>query len=388
MAFSGSALAAEEPIKLVNDVPDRYIVTKGDTLWGIAGKFLQEPWRWPEIWRINKRQIKNPHLIYPGDVVLLDYVNGRPRLRLAKAVGVERLSPTVHSEQIAKAVPSIPANIIEPFISRPLVVTENELAEAPQIIGVVDESHVIAGLDDEIFVNGLTGDHKLWSIYRLGKQLRDPDAKVSPETVQQEVDATTQAIGYNKVHERETQYAKRPWPCVESRCDLKRPSEGGVGKLPPGVLGYEVIYLGSARLEETGEVSVLKITSAKEEIRPGDLLVAADPPMLFSYVPHKMETDAEGRLMSFYGGVDSGGPLSIITMTLGEKNGVEPGHVLGVYRSRSVTYNDENGERKTKLLPEKRYGLVFVFRVFDRVSYGLVMEASHTLQIGDLIRNP
>ncbi|MDR2637046.1 MAG: LysM peptidoglycan-binding domain-containing protein [Zoogloeaceae bacterium] len=324
---------ADEPLQLANNAPERYIVVKGDTLWGIAGKFLQEPWRWPEIWRLNRSQIKNPHLIYPGDAVLLDYEDGRPRLRLGK--NVIRVSPTVYNEPIERAIPSIPANLIEPFISRPLIVGAEELSSSPRVVGA-DESRVIVGNGDEIYAIGVDEPHKRWAIYRLGQPLREAGAGPKSE-----------------------------------------------------VLGYEAIYLGTAELKEKGEeVSVLNILTAKEEIFKGDRLIPEEEATLISYIPHKMEEEVSGKMLSVYGGVGTAGPLSVITLSLGEKDGLEPGHVLGLYGNRTTTYTDNDGRNRTLKLPEKRYGLVFVFRVFDRLSYGLVMEASHPLEIGDIVRNP
>jgi hypothetical protein len=344
VATASPAIAAE-PIALVDDAPDRHVVVKGDTLWGISGKFLQEPWRWPEIWRLNKEQIKNPHLIYPGDIVFLDYVEGQPRLRLGKPVGASgasgnvKLSPQVHSEPIEKAISSIPANAIEAFISRPLVVEANELRDAPRVIGT-DESRVIMGNGDEIFVLGITEDHPKWYIYRLGAPLRNP------------------------------------------------PTSGAVGDKPGSVLGYEVNYLGTAQIKKPGDVSVLEVLSAKEEILKGDLLMPADEATVNAYVPHEVDHEVSGQVVSIYGGVDIGGKFSVVALNLGEQAGIEAGHVLGIYTKHDTVYQDKRGRNRSIALPEKRNGLVFVFRVFKRVSYGLLMESQRPTVIGDSVRNP
>lgn len=333
LAVAAVTASAAEPLKLAADAPERHIVEKGDTLWGISGKFLQEPWRWPEIWRLNKDQIKNPHLIYPGDIVMLDYVEGQPRLRLGKPVRgkTEKLSPTVHEDALAQEIPSIPAHFIEPFISQPLVVEENELIDAPRIIGT-DESRVIMGNGDEIFVLGLDEDHSKWHIYRPGTPLKDP------QTAQ--------------------------------------------------VLGYEAFYLGTAQLLRRDEVSTMQVLMAKEEILKGDLLVPADLPNLRAYVPRRAEQDVSGLIMSVYGGVGSGGRNSVITLNVGDQAGVEPGHVLGLFSKRSTTFKDKDGKTRSMALPEERYGIVYVFRVFDRVAYALVMDATRPLAVGDAVKNP
>jgi hypothetical protein len=371
--------ADEPPLTLADNAPDRYIVVKGDTLWGISGRFLNEPWRWPEIWRFNMAQIKNPHLIYPGDVVLLDYSDGRPRLRVGKPIGSGnvKLSPTAHSEQITKAIPSIPPNAIEPFISRPLVVDANELDDAPQLVGV-DENRIIIGHGDEIFATGITDDHPVWHIYRLGSALKNPV---------QENDRITDKDVLAPV---ET-YMRRPLPALTPVGSEKPvdPAETLVGK-PGEVLGYEVVYLGTARLKERDEVSTLEVLTAREEILQGDLLMPAEEPTLKSYMPHTLEEEiVGGQVISVYGGVDVGSKFSIIAINLGENAGLEPGHVLGIYSKRIATYRDKKTQRtRTIALPEKRNGIIFVFRVFDRVSYALVMEAARPLVVGDAVKKP
>ncbi|MGB4468625.1 MAG: LysM peptidoglycan-binding domain-containing protein [Azovibrio sp.] len=330
LAVAAVTAFASEPLKLADNAPDRYMVVKGDTLWGISGKFLKEPWRWPEIWRLNKDQIKNPHLIYPGDIVLLDYADGRPRLRLGKPLP-GRLSPKVHEEVIGQEIPAIPPQAIEPYISQPLVVDANELIDAPRIIGT-EESRVIMGNGDEIFVLGVQEDHPRWYIYRPGTPLKDP---------------TTQEV-----------------------------------------LGYEAVYLGTAQMKQPGEVAIMEILGAREEVLKGDLLVPAEPPHLSAYVPRRAEQDIVGEVMSVYGGVSAGGRNSVITINQGSQAGVEVGHVLGMFGKRSTVFKDKEGRNQTMALPEERYGLVFVFRTFDRVAYALVMEASRPLAIGDAVRNP
>ncbi|MDR3322764.1 MAG: LysM peptidoglycan-binding domain-containing protein, partial [Zoogloeaceae bacterium] len=308
------------------NAPESYVVVKGDTLWDISGRFLEKPWRWPEIWRLNKTQIKNPHRIYPGDVIVLDLSDGSPRLRLGKSF--VKLSPEVHIEPIPREVPSIPVHIIEPFISRPLVVTENELQNAPRIIDSgAQESRVVVGNGDEIYVLGAEEDVPRWHIYRPGVPLKDPIS--------------------NKV------------------------------------LGYESIYLGTAKVKQPGEVAIMEVQTVKEEILKGDLLTPAAEPSLEPYVPHDPENEVSGNVVSIYGGVGVGGKDSIIAVSLGAKDGIEQGHVLGLYTRRSTVY-----QGKTIALPEQRYGVVFVFRVFENISYALVMETTQPMRTGDAIKNP
>lgn len=328
LTVAAATAFATEPLKLADNAPERHVVVKGDTLWGISGKFLQEPWRWPEIWRLNKDQIRNPHLIYPGDIVLLDYVDGQPRLRLGKPLKVE---PKIYSEAIGREIPSIPPNVIEPFISQPLVVGADEMENAPRIIAAQDD-RVVLGNGDKAFVIGMTDFQEKWQLYRPGTPLKDP---VSGE-----------------------------------------------------VLGYEAFYLGSAQLLQPGETSIIELLAVKEEVTRGDRLVPASPPTLNAYLPHKPDQDVSALIMSIYGGVNEGGKYSVISLNKGSQDGLEPGHVLALHRKRNATYKNGSGRNETIALPEERYGLVFVFRTFDRVAYALTLDTSRPLIVGDALKNP
>ena len=320
---------ADDRLPLVDNPPERHIVLPGDTLWGIAGKFLQQPWRWPEVWRMNREQIANPHRIYPGDVVVLDLSGGQPQLRLAKPV---RLQPQVHSEPVRTSIPSIPPEAIEPFISRPLIIERSELDRAPRILAA-EENRVLMAAGDLAFVRGMTQqDIEKWQIFRPGKQLKDPDN----------------------------------------------------GQ----VIAHEAYFLGDARLTQGGDPAVIKIVRAKEEISRGDRLVPTPPQEIITYAPHRPEAAITARVMSIYGGVNEAGTGSVVTLNRGARDGLEIGHVLALFRKRNAVDHDDNGRRVSATLPEQRYALIFVFRVFERVAYALVMDSSRSVIIGDAARNP
>ncbi len=176
LAVTAVCASAADPLQLVDNPPDRHIVVKGDTLWDISGKFLKQPWRWPEIWQMNRDQIKNPHLIYPGDVVLLDMSSGSPRLRLGKKVGAGtgKLQPTVYSKPIQQVVPSIPPNAIEPFISQPLVIEDGELNTGVKIVAM-QEDRMLVGTGDSFYASGIPDAAvEKWHVFRKGKPLKDP----------------------------------------------------------------------------------------------------------------------------------------------------------------------------------------------------------------------
>ncbi len=364
------ALAASSS-DLKDTAPDRYTVVEGDTLWGISGRYLKEPWRWPELWKMNQEQIRNPHRIYPGDVLVLDRSGHEARLRMANVPG-EKLAPRIRAEPLApKAVSSISPAVIGPFLSKPLVVSQGELDSAARIIAT-QENRVAVSVGDVAYAEGMAKNkNEIWQIFRRG------DALVDPET-------------------KET-------------------------------LGYEAIYLGEARTRKhDGDVTTIEITKSAQEIYQNDRLLPARELPTFAYVPHAPQKSVKGRIISAYGNLQETGPNSIVALSRGSKDGLEVGHVLAIYRSQAssrytqrtaplygrsgITGNDESrtyyGEQTTPRdaplyargtpisesdlakLPDERYGLIMVFRTFDRAAYGLVMQASRPVAVHDIVANP
>jgi hypothetical protein len=329
--------AAQEtkPLELAPDAPDRHIVVPGDTLWGVASMFLKDPYRWPEIWRLNSEDIKNPHRIYPGQVVILDRSGDRPLLKIGKLVKAE---PRVYTDTSTQAIPAIPQNVIEPFLTRPLVVEANGLDSAPRIVAFRG-NHIAVGAGDTVYVTHAPekgAASTQWQVFRPGQALIDPDS-------------------------------------AEDK---------------PKVLGYEATYLGSARQVRSGEPATFEITTSKQEIDRNDNLVAAPPLQIINYVPHAPKNPVAGRIIKIYGGVGEGGKFSIVSLSRGTQEGLDIGSVLAVYRSGDQVLNLHDDKNETVKLPEERYGLLFVFRVFDHVSYALVMNAPRPVMEGDTVRNP
>jgi hypothetical protein len=337
LAVTAVCASAAEPLKLVDNPPDRHVVVRGDTLWGISGKFLKEPWRWPEIWNMNREEIKNPHLIYPGQVVYLDRSGKTPRLRLGKPVksgsGTVKLQPHIYSDPVQQAIPSIPPNQIEPFLSQPLVVEQGELDTVPRIVAG-PEYRGMMGNGDQAFATAIPDASVVrWNVFRPGKPLIDPDTGAT--------------------------------------------------------IGYEAFFLGNANLVQPGEPAALQITVAKEEIMRGDRLIPAPPVNIISYVPHRPDHEVAARVMTIYGGVNEGGRASIVSLNRGKNDGLEVGHVLALFRNRIASAIDQDTMRRVDTpIPEERYALVFVFRVFNGVAYALVLESSKPVTIGDYARNP
>ncbi len=321
-------------VQVKEAAPERYIVEKGDTLWGIAGKFLKEPWRWSEIWKLNQDEIKNPNLIYPGNVIVLDRSGGEARLRLL--ADTVKLSPRIRSEATSAAIPSIPSAIIEPFLAQPLVIEQDGLERAPRVVAT-EEGRVNIGAGNLAYVSGF-GDSKAtaWQFYRPGKALVDPETKKT--------------------------------------------------------LGFEAIFLGTGTVEKAGDPTSIRITSARQEISRGDRLVAIGAPQANNYLPHAPKNELSGRILAIYGGLREAGRNSIVTINRGARDGIENGHVLALYRLGNTVTDTANvrGDRVSTSvkLPDERYGLVFVFRTFDQVSYALVMESSRSVTTNDVVQKP
>lgn len=349
LVLSGGLQAQE--IQLQDNPPDRYTVQKGDTLWGIAGKFLKQPWRWPDVWRMNREQIKNPHWIYPGDIVVLDRSGGAPRLSLDRPDSATRVSPTIRISPLeAKAIPSIPPGDIEPYLTRPMIVGPDGLPGAATIVAARDP-RVVHGSGEAVYainVDQKSGDQ--WFIYRPGKVLRSYDSNEH--------------------------------------------------------LGDELRFLGTASVERFGEVSTLLVTSASEEILLGDLLVPAPPEQLVNYVPHVPERAVEGRIIALANDSAETGSGYIVTLDRGQQDGLESGHVLAIYHPAPVIPDSRPSPSSDVIskivdqtrtimqptrylnLPPERSGLVFVFRVFDRVAYAIVLNTTEPIVVGDIVRKP
>lgn len=379
-SWSATARAATAG-DLADGAPERYVVIKGDTLWGIAKRFLKDPWKWNELWKANQGQIPNPNKIYPGDVLVLDKSAAEMRLKLLSMATV-KLSPQVRTAPTAaEAVPTIRAADIEPFLSKPLVIVKNQLADAPRIVRT-QESRVALGAGDIAYVQGLNKDQgRFWQMFRPGPPLIDP---VSNET-----------------------------------------------------LGYEAIYLGEAKVNTPGEVTTIEIISSPQEVYAGDYLLPSPREVtLDGYAPHAPAKKVDARIIALYTELFETGPGSVIVLNKGSRDGLEPGSVLAIYRNLDApTYtlresslwgrtglfysaknpntnyqNEPLGDRNSPVygrigpmgaqfkndkdnipvvsMPIERYGLMMVFRVFDTASYALVMNATRPVNILDIGTNP
>ncbi len=360
-------------VQLKPDHPTRYTVVTGDTLWDIASRFLQSPWHWPRIWTINE-QIANPHLIYPGDVLVLRFVEGRPQVTVAERVTpvapvprefppketekarefppketekaivrefvgvkgapggrVTKLSPRIVSMPLAEPIPTFSPEIILPFLTKPLVVDDTQLKQAGYVTVGLDD-RIVLGDQSEFYARRVPeSEAEVYQLFRRGKLIKDPDTKKK--------------------------------------------------------LGYEAVYLGDALMLERGDPSKLIVTRVKQEIFPTDdlLLAPARAPLPY-YFPHAPDQEVHGKILSALNAVEEMGMSAVVSVNLGTKDGMEPGHVLRIMREAG-TRKDPVTRKKYKLPPESS-GLLMLFRTFDQVSYGLIINATRPINVLDSVVTP
>lgn len=376
-----TAVSAATTGDLSNAAPDRYVVVQGDTLWSIASRFLKAPWKWGELWRMNREQIKNPNRIYPGDIIVLDRSAAEMRLRVLKTDTVKLSPQALASALEPEPVPTIPTGDIEPFLSKPLVIAQNQLASAPRIVRT-QEDRVALGAGNIAYAQGITQDQgDYWQIFRAGPVLVDPDTRES--------------------------------------------------------LGYQAIFLGEAKVAKYGAVSTLEIVKSPLEIYAGDYLLPSPRDVLLeNYIPHAPAKKIDARIIAAYGGLFEVGNNAIVAISKGARDGLEVGHVLAIYRNLNAStyrlresalfgrtgfiydeknprtnyentplagrdsplwgrvgpmgykYKNDNTRLPSPVLPDERYGLLMVFRVFDRASYALIMNADRQVNVLDIATNP
>ncbi|MFD0667848.1 LysM peptidoglycan-binding domain-containing protein [Ramlibacter sp. MAHUQ-53] len=350
--------------ELSPNAPDRYTVQRGDTLWDISGLYLVRPWRWPELWGMNLQTIRNPHLIYPGQVLVLEKRDGRAFLRAEGApdgspVPTVRLSPRVRSQPLGDtALPTLKPHLIEPFLAEPLVVDEETLARAPRLVAAT-EGRVLITRGDRAYARGPSG-----------QPLAEP--------------------------------ATGPLPAFR----VFRSTRALVDPVTGAVLGQEAQYLGRAVLAR-GEGSqttrtegrdaqtlpvpaTLDIVAAREEMRTGDRLLPEPPTQLVNYTPRAPEKPIEGgAIVSMYGSsVGMAGQNQVVAINKGAADGMVSGHVLAILKRGGQVTDRTEGRKETLQLPDERNGLLMVFRTFEKVSYALILQTSDGVRVGDRLANP
>jgi hypothetical protein len=325
---------------LAEGAPDSYVVKKGDTLWDISKAFLRDPWFWPEIWHVNP-QIQNPHLIYPGDTLRLVYIDGQPRVELERGLGA-RVQPRVRSQPLEDAIRTIPYEIVAAFMSKPSVISAEDFKSAPYVLAARDK-HVVMAEGNTVYARGFRTDPELGSHYnvvRTGEKLRDPD--------------------------------------------------GG------DVIGYDGVFTAAGKVTRGGDPATLLLTESGRETLAGDRLFTGSVDVPLDFVPSSPKVKVNGQIISVHDGVEMIGQYQVVVINRGARHGLTPGNVLGIFQKGDVVPDREKNKLVHNLtvfakkveLPEERAGTFMVFKTFDRISYGLVMDARGTIKVLDKVKNP
>ena len=312
--------------------PDRYVVQKGDTLWDISSRFLANPWLWPEIWLTNP-QIANPHLIYPGDVVSLEWINGRPRLRIERNNGAKKLQPLVRTTPLPQPVPAIPMDAIHSFIQQARFIGERQIEESPYVLMPAD-GHLMAAEGMDVFARALpkeAGD--VWQMMRAGQPYYDP---VTNE-----------------------------------------------------LLGREGIAVGTARVLQAGDPARLQVETSLRETLPGDLLLPVldeeyNPELLLQPVAEEVEA----RVVAGFDVITRVGQYQIVTLNCGSAHNLQLGATFEGYAQAQRVQDNIRGNGEDVMLPGEYRGLAVVFRIDDKVAHALVMRSEQPMQVGDHLRSP
>jgi hypothetical protein len=318
-----------EPVPLAEGHPNEYVVQVGDTLWDIAASFLKDPWFWPEIWYVNP-DIENPHLIYPGDVLGLVNINGQTRITNVRASSY-RMSPQARVTPLSQSVTSIPYDEVAAFLKSGIVLEKNQADALPYLLSTRGD-HLIASAGNEIYVRGITGDEPStrYNIITITDPLIDPD---------------------------------------DNR-----------------LLGYHAVLIGEGSLRRAGDPATVALTSTSQEAAMGDRLLPASVDVPLNFFPRSPDSTIDGRIIAVAGGVTQIAQYQVVVMNRGTSNGLSVGDVLTVFQAGAVV--DDRVKGGSVLLPDEAAGTVMVFKTYDRISYGLVMEATDAIHIHDAIRNP
>jgi hypothetical protein len=341
LSLAGSAAAAQtsgDRVLLADNHPEEYVVQKGDTLWDISKMFLKDPWYWPEIWQVNP-QIANPHLIYPGDVLVLIYVDGQPRL--FNRGSAERLSPQIRTTQIEAAIVSIPYDQIAAFLSRGLVIEKSEIGALPYMLATRGD-HLIAGAGNDVYVRGNVSDvGTRYSVVHIGDELVDPDDN--------------------------------------------------------SVVGFQGIYVGEGMVRRGGDPATVRLIDTNREALQGDRLIPESIEIPLTFFPKSPASTIDGRIISVVDGVSLIGQYQVVVINRGTRDNLANGDVLTVFQSGDVVKDRFAGGKlrggallggESVKLPDEEAGTVMVFKVYDRIAYALVMEATSEIRVYDAVRNP
>ncbi len=327
-----------QPVPLASGAPDEYIVKVGDTLWDISATFLRDPWYWPEVWYVNP-QVENPHLIYPGDVLALVMIDGQQRITNVRA-SAYRLSPQARATPLTESITSIPYEQIDAFLSKGIVLEKDQIGQLPYILATRGD-HMMASAGNDVYIRGgepvATGTR--YSVVHVGEALTDPD-------------------------------------------------DGNL-------IGYQGIYVGEGALARGGDPATVSLSDTNREALEGDRLVPETVDIPLNFFPKAPDIDVNGQIISVVDGVSIIGSHQVVVMNRGARHGLAPGDVLSVYQSGETvrdryaghSFGSFGAKEKVKL-PDEQAGTIMVFKVYDRIGYGLVMRATSDIHVLDAVRNP
>ncbi len=328
LTFATLTAYSQSSARLAQDAPDEYVVQVGDTLWDIAATFLRDPWYWPEIWYVNP-QVENPHLIYPGDVLALVYHDGQPRVTVSQGSAV-RLSPQARATPLTEAITSVSYESISAFLSRGVVIERDEVDDLPHILATKGD-HLLAAAGNTVYVrntNARAGER--FNVVHIGDKLIDPEDN--------------------------------------------------------DVIGYQGIEIAEGTIRAGGDPATMALISSKQEAKAGDRLIPTSVEIPLNFFPKAPSTNINGQIIAVVGGVTQIGQYQVIVMNRGTNHGLAVGDVLSVWQQGPVVRDHTKGGRVK--LPDEEAGTVMVFKVYDRISYGLVMEATQALHTEDYVRSP
>lgn len=337
LASFASSLNAQQGggVQLNPSHPDTYVVQSGDTLWDISARFLRDPWYWPEIWYVNP-QVQNPHLIYPGDVLTLVYVDGKPQLRLERgtAANTEKLSPRVREESLESAIYTLPYGLVAPFLSKGAVLEKKQLDDLPYVVALRDD-HLIGATGNDVYIRGTSIDPDgVYNLIHPGDKIIDPDDR--------------------------------------------------------DVVGYEGIFVAEGKVIRAGDPATMQLNASAQEVVIGDRLLSQAQSLPMRFTPRAPDKPVEGRIIHIVDGVTQIGQYQVVIINRGARDGLESGHVLSVWQAGAKVPDPvkTGAFNRNVQLPDERAGLLMVFKAYDRISYGLVMKAENAIHILDKVRNP
>ena len=368
-AMSLAISAPSFALTVKGNAPQRYTVKSGDTLWGISGMYLNKPWKWPELWGMNKAQIKNPHLIYPGQVLVLKYVNGKPRLSIegdGSGSTTIKLSPSIHDTSNGYSIATLPMGVLRSFMQYPNVISKEETDKAPSLVAGPDK-RIMYSIGDRVYADGIKEPGR-YLVYRINGDIIDPDNKM----------VLGQEVVYNG--EVATLTSKRGGPTVRQNAEEAE-------KLASGERYHKVNAVIKAPATVAQPMEVLKSSS---EIREGDRLkyVPEGSHERFNFAPHDPMVKVEARVVRIFNGVSEAGQYQTVLLNRGELHGLDRGAIVSLYKIHKPKRKKGASRIEYSIIPAEEIGLAMVYLTSDNLSYAVLIDSTNEITVGDIASNP